>query len=140
MSSTVHQYLRYFPSSLIKILQESADKSSLCITNSVKYSPTFRWAFHNESIHQSVLLLLRSYVTDLYDIFSIHINKKRTLNVFFSPFSMIVVMQLNQIFGKYVPIYGKIGNQRMGLLKMILKITLRIFIVIINKQVLMNLC
>ncbi|PKC66601.1 hypothetical protein RhiirA1_459506 [Rhizophagus irregularis] len=51
------------------ILQESADKSSLCITDSVKYSPTFRWAFHNESIHQSVLLLLRSYVTDLYDIF-----------------------------------------------------------------------
>ncbi|PKY59552.1 hypothetical protein RhiirA4_482374 [Rhizophagus irregularis] len=50
------------------ILHKYADKLNLCITDSVKYLNTFRWAFRtNEELTDNAILLLRLYISeDLY--------------------------------------------------------------------------
>uniref|UniRef100_U9TVR6 Uncharacterized protein n=1 Tax=Rhizophagus irregularis (strain DAOM 181602 / DAOM 197198 / MUCL 43194) TaxID=747089 RepID=U9TVR6_RHIID len=49
---------------LIDLLTKNADKLSLVVPDSVKISPTFRWAYRNEEIHPVALLFLKSYITN----------------------------------------------------------------------------
>ncbi|CAB5212412.1 unnamed protein product [Rhizophagus irregularis] len=62
------------------ILQKNADKLNLCITDSIKYSYTFRWSLRdNETITDNAILLLRSYITeDLYRSFRTHFNTHKS--------------------------------------------------------------
>lgn len=62
------------------ILNKDADKLNLCITDSIKYSSTFCWAFNTDlPMSDDALLLLRSYVTeDLYKSFWIHFNHHKS--------------------------------------------------------------
>ncbi|PKK56298.1 hypothetical protein RhiirC2_764408, partial [Rhizophagus irregularis] len=48
---------------LIDLLNKNADKLSLLINDSVKFSKTFRWAYCNEEIHPTAILLLKSLIT-----------------------------------------------------------------------------
>ncbi|PKY62352.1 hypothetical protein RhiirA4_526615, partial [Rhizophagus irregularis] len=61
---------------LIKLLNTHADRLSLVISDSIKYSPTFKWAiYRSEPIHPVAILLLKSYISnDLLGIFRSHIN------------------------------------------------------------------
>ncbi|CAB5181195.1 unnamed protein product [Rhizophagus irregularis] len=60
---------------LIDLLKSHADRLSLVISDSIKYSPTFRWAYRSEPIHPVAFLLLKSYISnDLLGIFRAHIN------------------------------------------------------------------
>jgi hypothetical protein len=69
---------------LIELLRREADKHSLIINDSIK---TFRWAYRNEDIHPTALLLLKSYITtDMVGIFRSHFNKIETINRFILPF------------------------------------------------------
>jgi hypothetical protein len=60
------------------ILHKYADKLNLCITDSIKYSNTFRWSFGiNEPMTDYAILLLRSYVSeDLFRTFRVHFNSQ----------------------------------------------------------------
>ncbi|PKY31494.1 hypothetical protein RhiirB3_449119 [Rhizophagus irregularis] len=49
---------------LIDLLTKNADQLSLVVPDSVKFSPTFRWAYRNEEIHPVALLFLKSYITN----------------------------------------------------------------------------
>ncbi|PKY45935.1 hypothetical protein RhiirA4_460671 [Rhizophagus irregularis] len=61
--------------SLIKLLNTHADRLSLVIPDSIKYSQTFKWAYRSEPIHPVAILLLKSYISnDLLGIFRAHIN------------------------------------------------------------------
>ncbi|PKY59297.1 hypothetical protein RhiirA4_481908 [Rhizophagus irregularis] len=61
--------------SLINLLNTHADRLSLVISDSIKYSQTFKWAYRSEPIHPVALLLLKSYISnDLLGIFRSHIN------------------------------------------------------------------
>lgn len=72
---------------LIDLLRNHADKLSLVISDSVKFSPTFRWAYRNEEIHPVALLLLKSYITnDLVGIFRSHFNTSKTILRLLLPF------------------------------------------------------
>ncbi|PKC05193.1 hypothetical protein RhiirA5_378822 [Rhizophagus irregularis] len=72
---------------LINLLNKQADKHSLIINDSVKYSKTFRWAFRNEPIHPAAILLMKSYVTrDLVGIFRSHFNTIKTITTLLLPF------------------------------------------------------
>lgn len=59
-----------------EILRKDADKLNLYITDSIKYSNTFRWSLRSEeTITDNAILLLRSYVSeDLYRSFRTHFN------------------------------------------------------------------
>ncbi|PKY52718.1 hypothetical protein RhiirA4_470530 [Rhizophagus irregularis] len=64
-----------------KILRENADKLSLCITDSLKYSNTFQWIYKDLPPSEDAILLIRSYVTqDLYHIFKVHFNTQKEAN------------------------------------------------------------
>ncbi|PKY50670.1 hypothetical protein RhiirA4_467264 [Rhizophagus irregularis] len=72
---------------LMDLLNAHADKHSLLINDSIKYSKTFRWAFRNEDLHPAALLLLKSYVSqDLVGIFRAHFNSIKTIIRFLLPF------------------------------------------------------
>ncbi|CAB4426586.1 unnamed protein product [Rhizophagus irregularis] len=56
--------------SLIKLLNTHADRLSLVISDSIKYSQTFKWAYRSDPIHPVAILLLKSYISnDLLGIF-----------------------------------------------------------------------
>ncbi|PKY54819.1 hypothetical protein RhiirA4_473838 [Rhizophagus irregularis] len=60
---------------LIKLLNTHADRLSLVISDSIKYSQTFKWAYRSDPIHPVAILLLKSYISnDLLGIFRSHIN------------------------------------------------------------------
>ncbi|PKK62353.1 hypothetical protein RhiirC2_759678, partial [Rhizophagus irregularis] len=60
---------------LMDLLNKNADKLSLLINDSVKFSKTFRWAYRDEEIHHAAILLLKSFITNVYfDHTSIHKN------------------------------------------------------------------
>ncbi|GET65650.1 hypothetical protein GLOIN_2v1790609 [Rhizophagus irregularis DAOM 181602=DAOM 197198] len=61
---------------LINLIRQHTDKHSLIISDSVKYSPTFRWAFRNEPSYTPGG---RSYITN--DLVSIcnHFNTIKTI-------------------------------------------------------------
>ncbi|CAB5192257.1 unnamed protein product [Rhizophagus irregularis] len=72
---------------LIELLEKNADKLSLLISDSVKFSKTFRWAFRNEDIHPVAVLMLNSFVTNnIVGIFRSHFNTQKTILRFLLPF------------------------------------------------------
>jgi hypothetical protein len=72
---------------LINLLNLHADKHSSLIKDSIKNSQTFRWAFHNEPIHPSAFLLMKSYVSrDMVGIFRTHLNTIKTTTKLLLPF------------------------------------------------------
>ncbi|CAB4433699.1 unnamed protein product [Rhizophagus irregularis] len=72
---------------LIDLIRQHANKHSLTITDSIRYSPTFRWAFRNEPIHPVAILFLKSYVTnDLVGIFRNHFNTSKNMHKHLLPF------------------------------------------------------
>ncbi|PKY57390.1 hypothetical protein RhiirA4_478427 [Rhizophagus irregularis] len=80
-------FYQYIEQQLMELLNEHADKHSLLINDSIKYSKTFRWAFRNEDLHPAALLLLKSYVShDLVGIFRAHFNSIKTVKRFILPF------------------------------------------------------
>jgi hypothetical protein len=85
--NTIRTVFTQLANKLIDLLRQHADKLSLCISDSVKYSPTFRWAFREEPI----LMLYFYYIlmlpmNDLYGIFSIHIIKQKQITALLLPF------------------------------------------------------
>ncbi|PKY57665.1 hypothetical protein RhiirA4_478875 [Rhizophagus irregularis] len=75
---------------LIELLNTHADKLSLVITDSVKYSKTFRWAYRSEPIHPVALLLLKSYISnDLIGILRLHINTMKNIIKIMLPYMQI---------------------------------------------------
>ncbi|PKY59604.1 hypothetical protein RhiirA4_482478 [Rhizophagus irregularis] len=72
---------------LIDLLKLHADKLSLVITDSIKHSKTFRWAYRSEPIHPVALLFLKSYITnDLVGIFRPHINTMKSIITLLMPY------------------------------------------------------
>ncbi|CAB4403686.1 unnamed protein product [Rhizophagus irregularis] len=66
---------------LIDLLKIHADRLSLVIVDSIKYSKTFRWAYRSEPIHPVAYLLLKSYITnDLVGILRSHMNTMKSIN------------------------------------------------------------
>ncbi|PKY63202.1 hypothetical protein RhiirA4_491365 [Rhizophagus irregularis] len=49
---------------LIKLLNSQADRLSLVVSDSIKYSPTFKWAYRSDPIHPVAILLLKSYISN----------------------------------------------------------------------------
>ncbi|CAB4435335.1 unnamed protein product [Rhizophagus irregularis] len=65
---------------LIKLLSNKADRLSLVVSDSIKYSPTFKWAYRSDPIHPVAILLLKSYISnDLVGIFRSHINTMKQI-------------------------------------------------------------
>ncbi|EXX67215.1 ribonuclease H-like domain-containing protein [Rhizophagus irregularis DAOM 181602=DAOM 197198] len=72
---------------LINLLKSHADRLSLVISDSIKYSPTFRWAYRSEPIHPTAFLLLKSYISnDLLGIFRAHINTMKHIVKLIMPY------------------------------------------------------
>ncbi|CAB4424282.1 unnamed protein product [Rhizophagus irregularis] len=72
---------------LIILINKYADKHSLLINDSIKYSQTFRWAYRNEPIHPAAILLMKSYVSrDMVGIFRSHFTTIKTITTLLLPF------------------------------------------------------
>ncbi|PKY59553.1 hypothetical protein RhiirA4_515610 [Rhizophagus irregularis] len=72
---------------LIKLLNTHADRLSLVISDSIKYSQTFKWAYRSEPIHPVALLFLKSYISnDLLGIFRSHINTMKLILKIIMPY------------------------------------------------------
>uniref|UniRef100_U9UUL7 Uncharacterized protein n=1 Tax=Rhizophagus irregularis (strain DAOM 181602 / DAOM 197198 / MUCL 43194) TaxID=747089 RepID=U9UUL7_RHIID len=131
LANDIRAGFKHLGNSLIAILTKNADKLSLCISDSVKYSKTFRWAY----IHPSAVLLLRSYVTnDLYHIFRMHINKIKHIERLLLPFLHENSSYFKINIWKKRSKNWKNGKKIIVLLKIILKPTLKILDVIAPRQ------
>ncbi|PKY61502.1 hypothetical protein RhiirA4_522559 [Rhizophagus irregularis] len=80
-----------FGNDLITLITKHADKHSLLVSDSIKYSKTFRWAYRDEEIHPVALLLLKSFITNDMIFYFFFFLGYRFINV---PLS--VVNKLNQ--------------------------------------------
>lgn len=111
-------------SQLISLLNQHADKLTLCIPDSVKFSPTFHWAHRNPN----AILLLRSYVTnDLYKIFSFHITRQQQIfNVIF-PFLQECSQSFKKKLWKFRNEKWKSWRDAKGLTKRSFKIYSQLF-------------
>lgn len=119
-------YVRHFESqlsssyynSLIELLKKNADKLSLLITDSVKFSKTFRWVFRNEEIHPVTILMLKSFVTnDIIGIFKSHFNTQKTILRFLLPFIHDCNLMFKTRIWKIRNEKWKIQREFMGLTK-----------------------
>ncbi|PKY17509.1 hypothetical protein RhiirB3_430153 [Rhizophagus irregularis] len=102
---------------LIEIIKRKADKLSLVVSDSIKYSKTFRWSYRKEPIHPVALLLLKSYITnDMVGIFRSHFNKASIIIQHLLPF----VQECSSLFKSNI---WKIRNQKWKVIKSAMGLT-----------------
>lgn len=93
------------------LISRDADKLSLCITDSIKYSNTFRWLHTNQPPSEEALLLIRSYVShDLFHIFKTHFNTQKRAHTALMAFLHTSMIQVKSKFGNTFLLYGTMWN------------------------------
>ncbi|CAB4436858.1 unnamed protein product [Rhizophagus irregularis] len=87
---------------LIDLLKIHADRLSLVIVDSIKYSKTFRWAYRSEPIHPVAYLFLKSYITnDLVGILRSHMNSTKSINNILMPYMQICSLMIKMDIWKF---------------------------------------